>query len=232
MGYTGCELFAQGRNMYTILVADDHPLYRDALRGALSMALDAPTLLETCDLNATVELLQQQEIDLLLLDLHMPGSSDLFGLIHIRKLFPDLPVAVISGLEEAEIVSKVINLGALGFVPKTTGAKAIADAVVQMLEGEVWIPESLQGTVSEMDQAFAELADKVSSLTPAQYKVLCYMRDGLLNKQIGYELDIAEATVKAHVTALFRKLGINNRTQAVLIASQLQLEPPTEQPGA
>lgn len=214
--------------MYTILIADDHPLYRDALRGALMLALESPEILETSDLGSTVDTLQQQDVDLLLLDLHMPGSSDLFGLIHIRKLFPELPVAVISGLEDRDIVSKVINLGALGFVPKTTSASAIAKAVVSMLEGDVWIPDAMQGEVSEMDKAFAELAEKVSSLTPAQYKVLCYMRDGLLNKQIGYELDIAEATVKAHVTALFRKLGINNRTQAVLIASQLQLEPPAE----
>lgn len=212
--------------MLTLLIADDHPLYRDALRGALELALDDLTLLESCDLNSTVEVLEQNEVDLLLFDLHMPGSSDLFGLIHIRKLYPDLPVAVVSGLEDVDIVSKVINTGALGFVPKTTSAAKVAEAVQCMLEGDIWLPQSMQSEVSEGDDAFAQLAEKVSSLTPAQYKVLCFMRDGLLNKQIGYELDIAEATVKAHITALFRKLGINNRTQAVLIASQLELSPP------
>ena len=213
--------------MITLLIADDHPLYRDALRGALSLSLQQLTLLEASDLNETVEVLQNEDVDLLLLDLHMPGSCDLFGLIHIRKLFPDLPVAVVSGLEDKNIVSKVINAGALGFVPKTTSAAQIADAVKLMLEGDIWLPEEWAGDVDGEDEEFAALAEKVSSLTPAQYKVLCYMRDGLLNKQIGFELDIAEATVKAHITALFRKLGINNRTQAVLIASQLQLEPPT-----
>lgn len=212
--------------MITLLIADDHPLYRDALRGALSLSLQQLTLLEACDLNETVEVLQENDVDLLLLDLHMPGSCDLFGLIHIRKLFPDLPVAVVSGLEDKNIVSKVINTGALGFVPKTTSAAQIAEAVKVMLEGDIWLPEEWASDVAEEDEEFAALAEKVSSLTPAQYKVLCYMRDGLLNKQIGFELDIAEATVKAHITALFRKLGINNRTQAVLIASQLQLAPP------
>ncbi|WP_166423409.1 response regulator transcription factor [Paraglaciecola sp. 20A4] len=218
--------------MITLLVADDHPLYRDALRGALTMSFSDLTLLEAADLMQTVALLEQHnDIDLLLLDLHMPGSGDLFGLIHIRKLYPDLPVAVVSGLEDATIITKVINLGALGFVPKTTGAAKIAQAVTSMLEGDIWLPESYAGDGVELDNEFAELADNIASLTPAQYKVLCYMRDGLLNKQIAYNLDIATATVKAHVTAIFKKLHINNRTQAVLIASQLQLEPPAATPS-
>ncbi|GGZ52583.1 response regulator transcription factor [Paraglaciecola chathamensis] len=218
--------------MITLLVADDHPLYRDALRGALTLSFSDLSLLEAADLMQTVALLEKhKDIDLLLLDLHMPGSGDLFGLIHIRKLFPELPVAVVSGLEEPTIITKVINLGALGFVPKTTGAAQIAQAVTSMLEGDIWLPQGYASDEVELDNEFAELADKVASLTPAQYKVLCYMRDGLLNKQIAYNLDIATATVKAHVTAIFKKLQINNRTQAVLIASQLQLEPPAATPA-
>ncbi|MDO6841883.1 response regulator transcription factor [Paraglaciecola chathamensis] len=218
--------------MITLLVSDDHPLYRDALRGALTLSFSDLSLLEAADLMQTVAILEEhKDIDLLLLDLHMPGSGDLFGLIHIRKLFPELPVAVVSGLEEPTIITKVINLGALGFVPKTTGAAQIAQAVTSMLEGDIWLPQGYASDEVELDNEFAELADKVASLTPAQYKVLCYMRDGLLNKQIAYNLDIATATVKAHVTAIFKKLQINNRTQAVLIASQLQLEPPAATPA-
>jgi DNA-binding NarL/FixJ family response regulator len=212
--------------MLTILLADDHPMYRDALRGALMLNLQGVNLLETSDLNETVKALQENDIDLLLFDLHMPGSTDLFGLIHIRKLFPEIPVAVVSGIEDVGIVSKVMNTGALGFIPKTTQASEVAEAVASILEGEVWVPEKMPSDVTDFDEAFVKLAESVSSLTPAQYKVLCLMRDGLLNKQIAYELDIAVATVKAHVTVVFKKLGINNRTQAVLIASQLQLEPP------
>lgn len=214
--------------MITLLIADDHPLYRDALKGALSLNLPDLRVLEAGDLNHTVSLLQSEDIDLLLLDLHMPGSNDLFGLLHIRKLFPGLPVAVVSGTEDATIISKIVGVGALGFIPKTASSADIAEAVQVILDGDIWVPESVTDHLEEVDESFSELADKVSSLTPSQYKVLCYMRDGLLNKQIGYNLDIAEATVKAHVTAIFKKLGINNRTQAVLIASQLELEPPEQ----
>ena len=214
--------------MITLLIADDHPLYRDALRGALSLSLPALTLKEAGDLNTTVDILNNEDIDLLLLDLHMPGSNDLFGLLHIRKLLPELPVAVVSGTEDTALISKIISVGALGFIPKTASAQDIANAVEAILDGDVWLPDNLSEDVDEVNEEFSELADKVASLTPSQYKVLCYMRDGLLNKQIGFNLDIAEATVKAHVTAIFKKLGINNRTQAVLIASQLELEPPVQ----
>ncbi|AYA65762.1 MULTISPECIES: response regulator transcription factor [unclassified Alteromonas] len=212
--------------MITLLIADDHPLYRDALRGALSLTLPDLILREAGDLTTTVDILEKEDIDLLLLDLHMPGSHDMFGLVHIRKLYPELPVAVVSGTEDAAIISKIVGVGALGFIPKTASSGDIANAVQSILDGDIWLPESVSEKIEEVDEAFSELADKVASLTPSQYKVLCYMRDGLLNKQIGYNLDIAEATVKAHVTAIFKKLGINNRTQAVLIASQLELEPP------
>ncbi|MEQ3660800.1 MAG: response regulator transcription factor [Glaciecola sp.] len=213
--------------MVNLLIADDHPLYRDALKGALGMAFSDLNILESGDLNATVKTLEENDVDLLLLDLHMPGSSDLFGLLHIQKNFSDLPIAVVSGTEDTSLISKVVGVGAMGFIPKTASAQEISDAVNAMLEGDVWVPEALRQQIEQVDENFSVLAENVASLTPSQYKVLCYMRDGLLNKQIGYNLEIAEATVKAHVTAIFRKLGINNRTQAVLIASELQLEPPS-----
>lgn len=214
--------------MATLLIADDHPLYRDALKGALSVSLQDLKLLEADDLPSTIEVLEQTDIDLLLLDLHMPGSNDLFGLLHILKLYPDLPVAVVSGTEDPLIISKIVGVGALGFIPKTASSAEIGEAIKAILGGDVWLPESVSEQIEDIDEEFSALADNVASLTPSQYKVLCYMREGLLNKQIGYNLDIAEATVKAHVTAIFRKLGINNRTQAVLIASQLELEPPAK----
>jgi len=215
--------------MVTLLIADDHPLYRDALKGALRLKYHDIEIIETGDLNATVDALKDSDVDLLLLDLHMPGSSDLFGFLHIQKQFADLPIAVVSGTEDASLISKIVGLGAMGFIPKTASAEDINLAVNAMLEGDVWIPESLRLKIQDVDENFSKLAENVASLTPSQYKVLCYMRDGLLNKQIGYNLDIAEATVKAHVTAIFRKLGINNRTQAVLIAAELQLEPPVKE---
>lgn len=171
------------------------------------------------------------DLDLLLLDLHMPGSDDLFGLLHIRKLYPDIPVGVVSGLEQVEIVSKVMNAGAMGFIPKITPAEQLVEAIEKMLEGDTWLPERMVGQLEDaadgaLGESFSALADKVALLTPAQYKVLCLLRDGLLNKQIGFQLGIAEKTVKTHVTSVLRKLEITNRTQAVLIANQLKLEPP------
>jgi DNA-binding NarL/FixJ family response regulator len=209
-----------------VLIADDHPLYRDALKSALVSYLAELTLLEACDLSETVRALECEDVDLLLLDLHMPGSQDLFGLLHVRKLFPDVPIAVVSGTENPSIISKIVGVGALGFIPKTASSSEIREAVAVILEGDVWLPSDVGGKIEDVDEAFSKLADQVASLTPSQYKVLCYMREGLLNKQIGFNLDIAEATVKAHVTAIFKKLNINNRTQAVLIASQLELEAP------
>ena len=158
--------------MTTLLIADDHPLYRDALRGALSLSLPALTLSEAGDLTSTVDILNREDIDLLLLDLHMPGSNDLFGLIHIRKLFPDVPVAVVSGTEDTQLISKIMSAGALGFIPKTASSGDIANAVQAILDGDVWLPPNLSDSVDEIDEEFSELADNVASLTPSQYKVL------------------------------------------------------------
>ena len=121
--------------MATLLIADDHPLYRDALKGALSVSLQDLKLLESSDLPETIEILEQTEIDLLLLDLHMPGSNDLFGLLHILKLYPDLPVAVVSGTEDPLIISKIVGVGALGFIPKTASSAEIGEAIKAILAG-------------------------------------------------------------------------------------------------
>lgn len=126
--------------MVTLLIADDHPLYRDALRGALSLSLPSLTLKEAGDLTSTVDMLNQEDIDLLLLDLHMPGSNDLFGLLHIRKLYPDIPVAVVSGTEDTSLISKIIGVGASGFIPKTASAQDIGNAVEAILDGDIWLP--------------------------------------------------------------------------------------------
>ena len=155
----------------------------------------------------------------------MPGSGDLYGLIRIREDYPDLPIAVVSGTEDIQIVSKVMSYGTLGFIPKSLSSAEIAASIEDILEGETWLPESMVDKVEQVTEQAAELAQQVASLTPQQYKVLSYLHEGLLNKQIAYELNISEATVKAHITAIFRKLGVYNRTQAVLIASKFHLEP-------
>ena len=141
--------------MTQVLIADDHPLYRDALKAALTMSFSTLSLLEASDLSETVSALEAHDIDLLLLDLHMPGSQDLFGLLHIRKLFPDTPVAIVSGSDDPGIASKVISVGALGFIPKTASRQQIKEAVESILDGEVWIPESLSDQLQEVDNDFS-----------------------------------------------------------------------------
>jgi DNA-binding NarL/FixJ family response regulator len=116
----------------------------------------------------------------------------------------------------------------MGFIPKSSSSTEIADAISQILEGDTWLPTKLKDQVADLTGDEVGIATQIASLTPQQYKVLSYLHEGLLNKQIAYELHISEATVKAHITAIFRKLGVYNRTQAVLIASKLQLEPQTD----
>ncbi|ALS98215.1 response regulator transcription factor [Lacimicrobium alkaliphilum] len=213
--------------MAKFLIADDHPLFREALAGALQQRFSPLELVQSDSLDSTLACMQQHDdLDLVLLDLHMPGSGDLYGLIRVRQDFPMVPVAVISGSENPQVVAKVMSFGALGFIPKSSSSEQIAGAINAILEGDNWVPEALQGEIQYIDDQNRELAAKVAELTPQQYKVLCFIHNGLLNKQIGYELGITEATVKAHVTAIFRKLDVYSRTQAVLLAEKLQLEPP------
>ena len=153
--------------MVTLLIADDHPLYRDALKGALCMGFSDMEILESGSLNETVKVLHEHEIDLLLLDLHMPGSSDLFGLLHIQKTFPDLPIAVVSGTEDVSLISKVVGVGAVGFIPKTASAQNISDAVNAMLGGDIWVPESVRQQIEQVDEHYSELDENVASLTAA-----------------------------------------------------------------
>ncbi|KAF7772075.1 hypothetical protein PCIT_a2073 [Pseudoalteromonas citrea] len=212
--------------MNQFLIADDHPLFREALKGALQTQFEGLEVFESENFETTLSVLSsQEELDLLLLDLHMPGSGDLYGLIRIREDYPSLPIVVISGSEDLAIISKVMGYGAMGFIPKASSSQDIARAIEHVLEGDSWLPASIKDKVSGLEIADKEVAQQVASLTPQQYKVLRYLHEGLLNKQIAFELHISEATVKAHITAIFRKLGVYNRTQAVLIASKLQLEP-------
>ncbi|UOB74293.1 response regulator transcription factor [Pseudoalteromonas sp. APM04] len=212
--------------MSQFLIADDHPLFREALKGALSAKFEGLKVFESSDFDSTLQVLSEQEdLDILLLDLHMPGNGDLYGLIRIREEYPSLPIAVVSGSEDVNIVSKVMGYGAMGFIPKSSSSDDIANAINQILEGDTWLPKELKNKVAEIEGEDREIAAQVASLTPQQYRVLQYLHEGLLNKQIAYELHISEATVKAHITAIFRKLGVYNRTQAVLIAAKLQLEP-------
>jgi len=213
--------------MTKLLIADDHPLFREALQGALANHFSEVRIVEADSLESTLGILNcDEDIDLLLLDLHMPGSGDLYGLIRIRNDFPLLPVAVISGAEDIQVISRCMGFGALGFIPKSLPSSQIASAISAILEGDEWVPAELADQIQQISHEDVELAEKIATLTPQQYRVLYLVHEGLLNKQIAYELGITEATVKAHMTAIFRKLDVYSRTQAVLLAERLQLSPP------
>lgn len=209
------------------LIADDHPLFRDALRRAVASLYPDAAIAEA-DTTASMQSLLEQggEPDLLLLDLHMPGSSGFSGLVHVRARNPALPVIVVSGNEEPGVMRRAIAHGASGYIPKSSSLEQMAQAIRLVLDGEVWLPASaasVQQTHLAADEA--DIARRLRDLTPQQFRVLMMLADGLLNKQIAYELNVSEATIKAHMTAILKKLGASNRTQAVVAASRLQLDP-------
>lgn len=211
--------------MFHFHVADDHPLFRSALLEIINAHFQDVKITESSDLDSTLAALEADlELDLLLLDLHMPGSQDLFGLVNVREKFPAIPVVVISARDDVETISRSIGHGASAYIPKSASPVTIHEAIKNVTEGETWVPEIARSRLRKIDEEEMSLAAKIASLTPQQYKVLCFLREGWLNKQIGYEIGVTEATVKAHITAIFRKLGVSNRTQAVIVLSKLSLD--------
>ena len=211
--------------MSTLLIADDHPLFREALRGVASRLLPDATIHEAENANGLFEMVEaEQDADLLLLDLNMPGVQAFSALVHLRGAYPQLPVVMVSAREEPEVMRRALDHGAVGFIPKSSDAATLASALQQVLDGERWVPEAaLAAPPAATDER--AVAARVRELTPQQFRVLQMLGAGLLNKQIGYELRVSEATIKAHMTAILRKLGASNRTQAVLLAGKLALDP-------
>ena len=204
-----------------ILIVDDHPLFREALRHALGTAKSRLEISEADSLNSlTTKLADDDSCDLVLLDLRMPGVQGLSGLIYLRSQYPNIPVVIVSASEVAGIVQKSLDLGASGFIPKSSGSAVIIEAVKTVLDGGVWTPPWAQRE-APVDPEIAAIARRVASLTAQQIRVLMMLKEGLLNKQIAHALDVSEATVKAHVSAILLKLAVASRTQAVIAASKL-----------
>ncbi|MFK3969494.1 response regulator transcription factor ErdR [Pseudomonas sp. NPDC087358] len=213
---------------YEILIADDHPLFRSALRQALTLGLGADARLVEAESIAELEarLTEKGDWDLVLLDLNMPGAYGFSGLVLLRGQYPQVPVVMVSAQEEAAVVVKSKEFGASGFIPKSSSLEIIQQAVRTVLDGDVWWPPQVNEPVSVSPEARAA-SEGLASLTPQQFRVLTMVCEGLLNKQIAYELSVSEATIKAHVTAIFRKLGVRTRTQAALLLQQLESIPST-----
>ncbi|MGO3127497.1 MAG: response regulator transcription factor [Luteimonas sp.] len=218
--------------MTTLLIADDHPLFREALRGAISRAVPNARLREAHNVDALYAMVESEpDADLLMLDLNMPGVHGFSALVHLRAQFPQLPVLMVSAREEPAVMRRALDHGASGFVPKSADAETLARAVAQVLDGDRFVPEAAASAVG-VSPGEHDVAARLRDLTPQQFRVLQMLGDGMLNKQIAYELGVSEATVKAHMTAVLRKLGASNRTQAVLIAGKLAVDPdPDEIPA-
>ena len=212
--------------MAKFLIADDHPLYREALVSALQLLFEKIDIIQSDGLDSTLDALQNNtDFDLVLLDLNMPGCDNFYGLIRVTQDFPQIPVAVVSASDSVEVVSKVMSLGAKGFIPKATATQTIANALQQIMHGNNWLPEGMQSRIEHIEhiKPIIDVARLVGELTPKQFQVLKLLQNGLLNKQIAFELNITEATVKAHISGVFRKLNVNTRTQAVLLLKNLDI---------
>lgn len=210
---------------HRVIIADDHPLFRDALKQALETAGMDLAIDEAGALDKVISTLEagDGQHDLILLDLKMPGVQGFSGLVYLRAQYPAIPVVVVSGNEDPDVMRRAVALGASGFIPKSATVQTMRDAVAAVLEGQVWLPEGISAG-GAADAEADKLAQRLSTLTPQQVRVLMMLREGLLNKQIAYNLSVSEATVKAHVSAILQKLNVESRTQAVIAASRIDGE--------
>jgi DNA-binding NarL/FixJ family response regulator len=208
---------------HRLIIADDHPLFRGALREAVGGLFQGVEIAEAGSFDEVAhELDRGADVDLVLLDLAMPGVRGFSGLMYLRAQYPAVPVVVVSANEDPAVIRRCMDFGASGFIPKTAGIDSMRAAVGQVLAGGVWTPPDIDlGRAA--DAAATELVARLATLTPQQVRVLMMLSEGLLNKQIAYELGVSEATVKAHVSAILQKLGVDSRTQAVIAAAKIEV---------
>ena len=210
-------------NSIRLIIADDHPLFRGALREAVSGLFEDADIAEAGSFEDLAKLLERgADVDLILLDLTMPGVRGFSGLMYLRAQYPSVPIIVVSANDDPGVIRRCMDFGASGFIPKTLGTEAMRGAITRVFEGGVWTPPEID-LAAGADAETADLLTRLTSLTPQQVRVLMMLSEGLLNKQIAYELGVSEATVKAHVSAILQKLGVDSRTQAVIAASKIEL---------
>ena len=203
-----------------IIIADDHPLFRQALSLMLKSSFVCSRLLEA----ETIPQLEEKlativDIDLILLDLDIPGAEGFNTLHSIRNLYPEIAVVIISGFEEADTIRKAMSLGAAGFIPKSTPVPEMIKAINDVIQGKLWVPDG----EFNLEEQVVEQEDKLASLTPQQHRILLMFAEGLLNKQIAYELSLSESTIKSHASTIFLKLGVKSRTQAVIMLNERKM---------
>lgn len=214
--------------MTTILIADDHPLFRAALKQAVMASFTDANIHEADSLSRLEELGHKSlPFDVILLDLHMPGTHGFSGLIYLREQYRKVPLVVISATEDVDVIQRAIHFGADGFIPKSASVETMTEAMKKIMAGERWLPEYARRAMPPTLPDHSAMSERITSLTPQQFRVMGMLMEGMQNKVIAYELDVSEATIKAHMTAIFRKLGVRNRTQAVLALKDLAIEPPS-----
>jgi DNA-binding NarL/FixJ family response regulator len=207
------------------VVADDHPMVRDALALSLSAAFPGARIELAGSLSETLSAVERQpDTDLVILDLDMPGMNGMSGLAQLRSSHPAIPVAILSAAKSPALMRQAVEMGAAGFIPKFTPSPEITDAIREILAGAVWLPEAARD--HQLAPADSDLAQRAAQLTPQQHRVLALMAEGKPNKVIAFEMQITEPTVKSHVTEILRRLGVQSRTQAVIVAQKLGVEPP------
>lgn len=207
----------------TFIIADDHPLFRGALRQAVTGIDGEQEIIEAGDFEAARKAAAAHpDAELMLLDLSMPGVSGFSGLMALRAEFASLPIVIVSASDDPTTVRRALELGASGFISKSSGIEDIRAAIRSVLEGDIWTPKNYHGG-QEQDPDVADLINRLRTLTPQQSRVLGMLGEGLLNKQIAYELGVSEATIKAHVSAILLKLKVDSRTQAVIQLGKINM---------
>ena len=220
--------------MHNVVIADDHPLFRDAIRGVLLNIFPNVNVFEAHNVETTLNTTQENpDIDLILLDLKMEGMDGVNGIVKIRNLHPDIPIVVVSSEEDKSIVLQTITCGAISFISKSTEGKKIGEALINILNGQVYLPPDIIKSGSEISSSEEPKNENtlppidislVVALTRRQLLVLEHIVQGQSNKRIAYDLNIAETTVKSHVSTILNKLNVNNRVQAALRSSNLDFD--------
>jgi len=213
-----------GRAVTRFLIVEDHPLFQEALECAVCQARPEAIILQATSIQEAIDLLAANAtIDLVLLDLSMPGTTGLSGVMQVRKAFPKTPIVIVSGYEDPKIVQSVLALGVSGYIPKSTSRQELASAIGEVLQGRIYLPrlyrEAARTRRPKIDHL--DLLKRLHDLTPQQLRVLDMLRKGLQNKQIAFELKISETTVKVHVSDILRKLNVLSRTNAIIEISKI-----------
>lgn len=223
---TGLGFDPAAGKMTRILIIDDHPLFREALQSSIIRMMPKMQVFEACNLDEAISTMRAVgRFNLALLDLFMPKTRGFEGLLTLRSLHPTLPVVVVSGQEDPKFVREALNYGAAGFIPKSFSKEEIADALQDILAGNVFVPKDMDIAARDpQEKERQQLARRLTTLTRQQIVVMRMLKEGKLNKQIAFELGLSETTIKSHVSEILRKLNVVSRTQAVIEVNKIEFD--------